>query len=536
MKKQFRFISFAFLFLVSAYTHAQLTINIADLGAVGNGISLNTTIIQKAIDSVSALGGGTVLISGGKFLSSTIVLKSNVTLRINAGDTLLAVSTNADYPDYPYSTPSWNDTYTRKSLIFAQGASNIRITGGGMINCSGLSSTYLSISKNYRPFGVRINDCVGVQIDSVYFLTSPQWMIHVSKSKDVVIRGIDIYNHGFGSNDGIDIDACENVLIEDNNIDSNDDPIAIKTHSEVVCRNVLVQNCTVATFERGVKVGNESQGPLRNIRFQNITIKKSKFGLTVLPQTAIYVAVADGGDADSILFDNINVLTPYQTAIFIRLCDRGLNYNAGQPKPPVKFLRNVTIQNVTAEAGSNIPISITGIPNYLAENITLRNVFITVPGAGTATTGNIPELETRRPENDIWGDSLPAYGLYLRHVKDIYLDSFCVTTKLPDVRPFLVSFNASNVQGDNCTNVISGVKNMDAALSTIIFPNPAKQQLYIQNIIAGVNQIKLYNVQGSLIKQIDTENQTNLTIDLSSIAKGLYFVGIGEKYSRLVIE
>jgi len=99
------------------------------------------------------------------------------------------------------------------SLIFAQGASNIRITGGGMINCSGLSSTYLSISKNYRPFGVRINDCVGVQIDSVYFLTSPQWMIHVSKSRDVVIRGVDIYNHGFGSNDGINIDACENALI-----------------------------------------------------------------------------------------------------------------------------------------------------------------------------------------------------------------------------------------------------------------------------------------------------------------------------------
>jgi hypothetical protein len=191
---------------------------------------------------------------------------------------------------------------------------------------------------------------------------------------------------------------------------------------------------------------------------------------------------------------------------------------------------------VTAEAGSNIPISITGIPNYLAENITLRNVFITVPGAGTATTGNIPELETRRPENDIWGDSLPAYGLYLRHVKDIYLDSFCVTTKLPDVRPFLVSVNASNVQGNNCTNVISGVKNMDAAFSTIIFPNPAQQQVYIQNIAPGINQIQLLNIQGALIKQIDTENQTNLTIDLSSIAKGLYFVGIGEKYSRLMIE
>jgi hypothetical protein len=77
---------------------------------------------------------------------------------------------------------------------------------------------------------------------------------------------------------------------------------------------------------------------------------------------------------------------------------------------------------------------------------------------------------------------------------------------------------------------------MDAAFSTIIFPNPAQQQVYIQNIAPGINQIQLLNIQGALIKQIDTENQTNLTIDLSSIAKGLYFVGIGEKYSRLMIE
>jgi hypothetical protein len=112
------------------------------------------------------------------------------------------------------------------------------------------------------------------------------------------------------------------VTAKDCVIDSNDDPIVVKSHSEDMCRDVLVRNCELATFERGVKVGNESLGPFVNIRFEDIIIRESDFFLNLAPQTAIYLSIADGGSADSIYFERIQVNTDYDTPIFIRLFNR----------------------------------------------------------------------------------------------------------------------------------------------------------------------------------------------------------------------
>jgi polygalacturonase len=118
------------LVLLSHIAFGQITIDVRSLGAVGDSATLNTTAIQQAIDNVSQAGGGTVLIDSGIYSSSTIILKSNVTLRITPGTKLKAPANDAAYPYIAYNTPSWPTyQYTQQSLIFAEQASNIRITG-----------------------------------------------------------------------------------------------------------------------------------------------------------------------------------------------------------------------------------------------------------------------------------------------------------------------------------------------------------------------------------------------------------------------
>ncbi len=512
----------------SAWAVAQTTIDIRDLGAIGDGNFVNTSIIQQAIDSVSALGGGTVLITNGTYKSSTVVFKSKVTLRITTGDTLLAVSNNSDYPEIPYNARSWSDTYTQRSLIFAEDADSIRITGGGIISGNGLNVAYLQVSKNFRPFGVRMHHCTNVTIDSIQLISAPQWMVHLMDCEGVYMHHINIYNHGLGSNDGINVDACRNVLIEDCIVDSNDDPIVVKSHSEKVCSNVLVRRCEVATFERGIKVGNESLGPFINIRFEDILIRKSGFFISLPAQTAIYLSIADGGSADSISFERITVTTAYDTPIFVRLCNRGLKYDSQAPPPPVNYLRNVWLKDITAIAASNIPSSITGIPGFPVENIYLDNITIQAPGNGPVGNTTQPELETLRPENDIWGNTLPAYGLYVRHVEGLVLDSFCVNLDAADPRPMLYFEDTLNVTGGECMRLTSAVKEAPINAALKVYPNPAATTLQVVGLPANeLLHITVTDQLGRIFMQHWFTHPSNQAqINIAELPAGIYYLQV----------
>ncbi len=381
-----RYIVTLLLVCIFSSGYGQITINVTSLGAVGDSSTLNTTFIQQAIDSVSNSGGGTVLIDGGIFSSGTIILKSNVTLRITAGTKLKAPQNMVSvFPYIPYNVPSWNTAdYTQQSLIFAEDAANIRITGGGIIDGNGSydNGTFYSTTKNLRPFVLRVDHINNLTIDSINFTESPQWMCHLFRCSNVYINAITVYNQGWGSNDGIDIDCCRNLLCENSNFDTNDDCIPVKTQAnDSICRDITIRNCTMASYERPVKVGCESFGPIVNVHFENITVNASSFSIGETPFNAIYLAVADGGSIDSVFINNIQVNTPYQCAIFTRICERDFCYDTSDCHPPVQYLRNVWISNVNCTQNTTIPSSITGMTGYDAQNIYLKNVNITVPVA-----------------------------------------------------------------------------------------------------------------------------------------------------------
>jgi hypothetical protein len=492
---------------------------------VGNNSTVNTTFIQQAIDSVSNNGGGEVVINSGTYLSSTIRLKSNVTLRVTPGTTLKAVPNYADFPDNPFNVRSWNDTYTVRCFIFAEDASNIRITGGGTIDGNGTSFGYLSVTAKQRPHCLRIHAVDSLTIDSISLRQAPQWMAVLFDCSNVYLNHVTVYNQCFGMNDGIDIDCCRNVLVENTNVDTNDDPMPVKTHSEKICRDVLIRNCTFATYERAVKVGNESLGPFVNIRFQDITVNQSSFGGGILsPQTPIYCAVTDGGSMDSIYFERIRCNAPSQTPIFIRLSLRGNQYDTSNVAV-CKFLRNVWLRDITATANSTIPCSITGIPGFPVENIHFENVMITEPGNGPLTTGNVPEKIDSRPENDIWGDSLPPFGLYVRHVNGLTLDSFCVYHALPEARPLYYFEDTANIRMLNACSVVNGISETSAS-SFQLYPNPATDLLSLKSIPAEAQAVILSSAAGREIVVIPVKGRTEFPISVGDLPNGVYFLSL----------
>jgi len=524
------------LVLASILSYSQVIIDIRSLGAVGDSATMNTTFIQQAIDNVNSAGGGTVLIDSGIYSSSTIILKSNVTLRITPGTKLKGPGAHALYPYIQYNTPSWPTyQYTQQSLIFAEQASNIRITGGGTIDGNGFQFDFLGVSKNFRPMGLRLHDINGLIIDSIHLIQAPQWMAHIMGCSNVHINAVDVFNQCWGVNDGIDIDFCRNVLVENSHFDTNDDCIPVKSQAnDSVCRDVTIRNCTMATYERPVKVGCESFGPLVNIRFQNITVNTSTFGISETPLNAIYIGIADGGTADSIFVDSIQVNTLYTTPIFIRLCERDFQYDTAVPHQQPKYLSNVWISHVNCP-GTIIPSSVSGIQGYDVENVHLDNISLTVPGGGPAVTGNLAGLDSMRPECNIWGDSLPAYGLFAWHVNGLFLDNFCVTTDTTDVRPEYYFIDTTHIPAltinNSCTRNYNGIRDVEEN-SISVYPNPTSGLVNVSNLPSQVEALILYTITGERVAMMPTLGRSNLSVPVDHLPSGVYILNaLGNGYS-----
>ncbi|MBN2130332.1 MAG: hypothetical protein JW741_12590, partial [Sedimentisphaerales bacterium] len=207
---------------------AETLYDVRDYGANPNGQRRCTEAIQKAIDACAADGGGTVYLPPGTFLSGTLTFKSDVTLRLAAGCTLLG---STDLRDYPVTVPkyrSYTDNYTDKSLIYAENVERIAITGRGVID--GRGAAFKGPYK-VRPYLMRFIECRDVTVEGVTIRNSPMWVQHYLACDDVRITGVTVKSHVNHNNDGIDIDSCRRVVISGCNIDSGDDAIVLKSTS-----------------------------------------------------------------------------------------------------------------------------------------------------------------------------------------------------------------------------------------------------------------------------------------------------------------
>jgi len=458
--------SFIFLLLPLAVA-AQKSYNIKDNGATGDGKTMDSPAIQKAIDACSGEGGGTVYIPAGTYLSATIVLKDNVKLYLEKGALLLGTTDIKAYKNLdPFTEGLGVDVGW--AFLIAIDAKNIAIEGEGIIDGQGAALKAAQIAGDnrpeserwgQRPFLLRVLRCDGVTVRNVTLKYAGAWTSHYAQSRNIQIEGVKIESYGIAHNDGINIDGCQHVRIKDCNIVSGDDALCFKTtHSKFPCSDIVVSGMQLKSNQAAIKMGTESMAPFEDIHISNCKIYDTKNG-------GIKLFSVDGArlkniDINDITMDNI------QTPMMFRLGSRLSVFRKNQDtQQTTGSFENVVIRNVKAKSAKETQLTpasgilITGVPGHYITGLTLENIEIELPGGGTVEEGRhvVQEAVDQYPEVKTFAPYLPAYGIWARHVKRLNLNN--VTFKLvnPDLRPALVCEDGQHILVNNFkTDVFKG--------------------------------------------------------------------------------
>ena len=463
-------IGFVFILQGSIYSLQAKEFNILDFGAIQDTTILSTKAFQAAIDECSKTGG-TVFIPAGNYKTGTIYLKKYVTLHLEKGATIYG---SKQLKDYPENTPDYvffRKESVKRALIYAESCSNIAIEGEGTIDGQGASFRIPEGAKvdsySVRPYLIWMIKCIYVRTEGIHLRNSALWMQHYLACDNVYIHNIDVFNHGNKNNDMMDIDGCHDVRISDCTGDSDDDGITFKSTSGRANENVVVTNCIISSHCNAIKMGTESNTGFKNFVISNIVIRPSKVtdkSIEGTPKghTGIALETVDGGIIDGVVISNIRIDGPV-CPIFIRRGNRARAYFDGQKIESPGELKNISISNVIATGAGKNGCSITGIPGYPVENISLSNISIEFEGGGTkeGIDRQVPEKEKSYPEFDMFGE-LPSFGFYIRHANNIRFSDVELRTKIEEKRPslFITEVNRGdfkNLTIESSANNISNV-------------------------------------------------------------------------------
>lgn len=421
------------------------TVSIVKFGAVPDGHTLNTKAINKAIETLAKKGGGVVLVPAGLWLTGPIVLKSNINLHIAASSTLLFT---ADKSQYPLVKANWEglEQMRNQSPISATGASNIAITGRGIIDGNGDvwrsvksdkltagqwkklvasggvvsedkktwypseafmkaskgpanpgeikperdAAYYESIKDFLRPNMLLITNCKYVLLEGVTFQNSAAWCLHPLMSEHLTVRNIFVKNPWYAQNgDGIDVESCSNVLIENSTFDVGDDALCMKSGRDAAGRkrgmptqNVIIRNCTVYASHGGFVIGSEMSGGAKNMYISNCTFIGTDIGLR------FKTTRGRGGVVENIFIKDIYMKDIAAEAILF-----DMYYMAKDPVPlsgekrelpKVEFkpvdettpvFKNFHISNVYCN-GAEKGIFLRGVPEMHVKDIVLENMVL----------------------------------------------------------------------------------------------------------------------------------------------------------------
>jgi polygalacturonase len=450
-----------------ASRNAGAAFDVRKHGARGDGKTKDTAAIQRAIDAAFNAGGGTVHVAPGNYFTGTVVLKSNITLYLEAGATLLGSKDLADYP--PQAGPHPRSDANDHHLIFARDAENVTLCGPGRIDGQGrsfwtpsprqqkpedfwreaVSNSNQPLPGNARPSPMlEFVRCKNLHIQDVTIANSAGWTLRPVECESVFIHAIRMRNPVDGPNtDGIDVTGCRNVFISDCDIQTGDDAICLKSESPyggdvAPTQNITITNCVLTGCCNGLKLGTATRGTFENNTFSNSVIYNSADApLHSRIISGIAVECVDGGSVAGVVVSNIRMQNT-RTPIFIRLGNRSGNPDAG---PKQGALRGVMIENIYA-TGATLTSSVTGLPGHDVEDVTLSNIRIDTIEGGEQDWVNreVPEVPAKYPEAFMFG-RLPAYGFYCRHVNGLRFENVRVETRKPDMRPLLLCDDAKNL-------------------------------------------------------------------------------------------
>lgn len=419
---------------------------VEEFGAQAGINSNNAYAIQKTIDKCYDEGGGVVILSKGTYRSGTIILKSNVSLKITPNSILKSVEDTSAFITMPAPAErNWH----RKALIYANSIENTRIFGGGKIDGAGTSSYFNNLKKVTDYVGLLFINCENVVVEDLKMQNSISFMQRYSNCRGVRIRNIDVYNHATVTNDGLDIDSSEDVIISGCFIDSGDDAIVIKSVGNNPAKNIVISNCILATHASAIKLGTESAGGFQNVNISNIVIKKSVSKEMIHPLkvwgglTGIEVLTTDGGISRHIMISNI-IMEEVENPIHVRLGNRlrrtfpFMSDELTEERLNADYvLEDIIISNVLCRNVGPYPVIIAGFEDNPVKRVILRDITMLCSRPGTQSDINTsPNWDAKNyPGRGMYRTNLPAYGLVSYHTEGLIVENFRALAADGEVRP-----------------------------------------------------------------------------------------------------
>lgn len=444
---------------------------ISDFGAVPNDKAFdNADAVNICIEACSKNGGGTVAVSGGEYTCTTVTLKSNVTLFIEYGSSLVAEESG--------------EGFSHQAFIYAKGEKNIRITGGGTVNGNGHlfgrkplfdknltePDEYIDVIKMRRDYRaqlrfahpskygrlVLLEDCENVKIDNIILKDSAHWTLRTTRCNNLDIKNLVINNNRHVCNtDGIDLMQTSNVNITHCFLSCADDGIVLKNAIWEGCdgamSNIKVSDCEIISCTNAFKIGTETTYPITDV-----TVESCRFFMTDLypgSVSGISLESVDGAVVKNITVRNIE-MDRCTCPLFIRLGNRNRAATVNeQSASAVEFARkpqgkgmdkksfdmtgeleDILIENINAR-DVELPVIIAGFKQRgkikRVKNVTLKNFKMAYRDAYEVYDKRlfIPEYSREYPE--CWRfRNLPSYALWVRHAENISLESFeCIPPK-----------------------------------------------------------------------------------------------------------
>lgn len=430
----------ALLFVVTLGNVYAQTFNVKSYGAAGDGITNDQVAIQKAIDACKAKGG-TVVLANGTYLTGQLQLVSNMTLKIEAGATLLGMKSDEEsvYPHGIINTRYLNrmEQDCQRRLIYGDHVENVTITGGGTLNGQGDYEPWMHVkdlgTEKDRPSILAFVGCKNITVSGLTLLNPACWTQVYIESDDIHVQGITVNTGRLTPNrDGIDIVDCHNVLIEDSSFSSEDDGICFKSGSEYGCKDVVVRNCTIDKLGvpagNGFKLGTDGLGSFVNFEISGLTVKN------VFQNSAFALESVDGAIIDNINIHDCTIENSAQ-AFFIILGNRKRTVKGRQPR--IGAISNIFVQNIKGSGFTQqYPSIITGMERHYIQNLLFKNVDFILKGGINTKDQTVPDYDGTYPEGSKFGVTNGS-GFYLRYVEEASFIDCTFKTDLPDARYWL---------------------------------------------------------------------------------------------------
>lgn len=363
--------------------------NITDFGAVGDGATLDTQAIQRAVDACAAQGGGRVVAPGGVFRSGPIMLKSNIEFHLSAGCLIRGSREMSDYPCLDFEAQGYHIDFFHASLLTGIGLENVSITGSGAMDGEGDVWWKARDEKRLahgRPFMIYLCDCEHSVIRDVELRNSPCWTILPLMCRDLTIDHVTILNpwKPYYNCDGINPHSCRDVRITNCFLDTGDDGITIKCVPEwfvvnkdlhtdysgkhIPCENIVISNCIVRHAHGGVTIGAEVIGGIRNVVVSNCVFEGTRAGIR------IYRYPWPGGYVENVRIDNVTMRrVGWAFYVASHFDPEQIKDGPGREDTPV--YRNIHFSNITVTQ-AQIACEAWGLPKMPMRDLSFSNIRI----------------------------------------------------------------------------------------------------------------------------------------------------------------